>query len=430
MDTLILEDFRCFAGRHEVPIRPLTLLVGENSTGKTSFLAGVQAAHDRVEPNFNKNPFRLGSYDQIANNQGDPATSFVVGRQFEIEAPDLQQNNAGRHDVRVEARFTTRESQPRMSDVCVSAGAYRLDINGLESEVPHFSFLVADQVVFEQPIPEKIWAPRAHRYSGLWAALSATLFLAQETADATITREDNNSFHILLDWGLLEAPGYPYALAPIRTSPQRTYDPTAEPRHPDGRHVPMTLVSSLLGNDEYFKEQLEHFGRASGLYSGVGIRRLGPQGSDPFQIEIEPASAGSARNLIDVGYGVSQAIPIIVDCVSAPLMATLLIQQPEVHLHPRAQAAIGSFFGQLVATGRNDVMLETHSDYLVDRVRMDVRDEKIRPSDVMILYFEQGRGGAAIHPIELDAAGRVVDVPEGYRSFFLEEDRRFFGVGQ
>ena len=59
---------------------------------------------------------------------------------------------------------------------------------------------------------------------------------------------------------------------------------------------------------------------------------------------------------------------------------------------------------------------------------MDVRDEKIRPSDVMILYFEQGRGGAAIHPIELDAAGRVVDVPEGYRSFFLEEQRRFFGV--
>ena len=46
MDTLILEDFRCFSGRHEVPIRPLTLLVGENSTGKTSFLAAVRAAHD------------------------------------------------------------------------------------------------------------------------------------------------------------------------------------------------------------------------------------------------------------------------------------------------------------------------------------------------------------------------------------------------
>ena len=50
------------------------------------------------------------------------------------------------------------------------------------------------------------------------------------------------------------------------------------------------------------------------------------------------------------------------------------------------------------------------------------------PSDVMILYFEHGRRGVDIHPIELDAAGRVVGVPEGYRSFFLEEDRRFFGV--
>ena len=137
------------------------------------------------------------------------------------------------------------------------------------------------------------------------------------------------------------------------------------------------------------------------------------------------------RNLIDVGYGVSQAIPIIADCrISLEPGTTLLIQQPEVHLHPRAQAAMGSFFAQLAESGRNNVIVETHSDYLLDRVRMDVRDEKIGASDVMILYFEQGRQGVDIHPINVDAAGRVVGVPRGYRSFFLEEDRRFFGVGQ
>ena len=135
-----------------------------------------------------------------------------------------------------------------------------------------------------------------------------------------------------------------------------------------------------------------------------------------------------ARNLIDVGYGVSQAIPIIADCVSAEPGSTLLIQQPEVHLHPRAQAAMGSFFGQLVEARRNRLVVETHSDYLLDRIRMDVRDERLRASDVMILYFEQGRGGVGISPIELDAAGRVIGVPDGYRSFFLEEQRRFFGV--
>ena len=429
MDTLILEDFRCFAGRHEVPIRPLTLLVGENSTGKTSLLAGVQAAHDRTEPDFNEEPFRLGSYDQVANNRGSPAKSFVVGRQFPLQVLDLPQDGTTHQELRVESRFTSRESQPSISDLCISLGMYRLRLTSLQGDGPDLSFSVEDETVLKQRIPENIWTPQARHSTSLWPVLSATPISAQET-DASISREHNSAFHTLLNWALLEMPGRPYAFAPIRSSPQRTYDPTAQARHPDGRHIPMTLVSSLLGNDEYFRERLDEFGEESGLYSGVGIRRLGPRGSDPFQIEIESTSAGLAHNLIDVGYGVSQAIPIIVDCVSAGPMSTLLIQQPEVHLHPRAQAAIGSFFGQLVATGRNDVMLETHSDYLVDRVRMDVRDEKIRPSDVMILYFEQGRRGVDIHPIELDAAGRVVDVPEGYRSFFLEEDRRFFGVGQ
>ena len=78
--------------------------------------------------------------------------------------------------------------------------------------------------------------------------------------------------------------------------------------------------------------------------------------------------------------------------------------------------------------GRNDVIIETHSDYLLDRVLMDVRDEKIGARDVLILYFERVGDGVKIHPIEVDAAGRVVDVPEGYRSFFLDEQRRFFGV--
>ena len=89
---------------------------------------------------------------------------------------------------------------------------------------------------------------------------------------------------------------------------------------------------------------------------------------------------------------------------------------------------MGSFFAQLAASGRNRLIVETHSDYLIDRVRMDVRDEQIKASDVMILYFEQGKGGVKIHPIEIDAAGNITGVPAGYRRFFLDEQRRFLGV--
>ena len=73
MDAIILEDFRCFAGRHEVPLRPLTLLVGENSTGKTSFLAAVRAIFllwREGKADFNYAPFQLGTFNEIANFRG------------------------------------------------------------------------------------------------------------------------------------------------------------------------------------------------------------------------------------------------------------------------------------------------------------------------------------------------------------------------
>ncbi len=183
------------------------------------------------------------------------------------------------------------------------------------------------------------------------------------------------------------------------------------------------MLARLVGNVD-----LEKYGEASGLYSGWGVRNFGELGSDPFQIEVMQQAGGRSRNLIDVGYGVSQALPIIADCVSVDRDSMLLIQQPEVHLHPRAQAAMGSFFVQLAASERNGLIVETHSDYLLDRIRIDVRDEKIKFNDVIILYFEQNGNDVSIFPIEIDALGNLMDVPEGYRSFFLQEQRRFLGV--
>lgn len=86
MQKLIMENFRCFAGRHEAPLAPLTVLVGENSSGKTSFLAAVRVAHDLVASerhiDFNEEPFRLGSYEQLVTSFGTRAkqpASFLIG---------------------------------------------------------------------------------------------------------------------------------------------------------------------------------------------------------------------------------------------------------------------------------------------------------------------------------------------------------------
>lgn len=153
---------------------------------------------------------------------------------------------------------------------------------------------------------------------------------------------------------------------------------------------------------------------------------MGKGVGDPFQVRI--SFSGSAFNLVDVGYGVSQILPIIVDILRSEGERLFLLQQPEVHLHPRAQAELGSFLATLATTTGKRFVVETHSDYLVDRIRMDIRDGRnIKPEDVMILYFERQNGKVKVHPIEIDENGNLESVPKGYRSFFLEEERRFLG---
>ena len=181
------------------------------------------------------------------------------------------------------------------------------------------------------------------------------------------------------------------------------------------------------------KSSLETFGLAAGLFDEITVRPLGKTGSDPFQIQVRKGSKslkGPFRNLIDVGYGVSQVLPVVTELLAPSIPTDLfLFQQPEVHLHPSAQAELGTLLGQVAADGRQ-LIVETHSDHLIDRVRMDVRDNAtdLKPDDVSLLYFERDGLDVRIHSLGFDEMGNVLNAPPGYRRFFLEEVNRSLGL--
>jgi len=171
---------------------------------------------------------------------------------------------------------------------------------------------------------------------------------------------------------------------------------------------------------------LRGFGSMLGLFDAIEIVDKGEKESDPFQVGVK--SGGSSFNLVDVGYGVSQVLPVLVDTIyHAGAFETFLLQQPEVHLRPKAQAELGSFFAKQ-AGNRMRFVIETHSDYLVDRIRMEVRRKHLKPEDVSLLYFERKKSGAKIHNIELDANGGITNPPAGFRQFFLNEERELLGI--
>ncbi|HUZ75304.1 MAG TPA: AAA family ATPase [Stellaceae bacterium] len=112
-------------------------------------------------------------------------------------------------------------------------------------------------------------------------------------------------------------------------------------------------------------QRLKNFGQRSGLFEDIDIRLLGKRDGDPFQVTVR--GNGPPFNLVDVGYGVSQALPIIYQLEQSRQHDTFLLQQPEVHLHPRAQAELGSVIARLSKQRSASLfMVETHSDYIID----------------------------------------------------------------
>jgi len=415
MDKIILENFRCFKKHVEVDLKPITLLVGENSTGKTSFLAGIQLAaalaytDTKAGLDFNKEPFNLGAYDQIASfagGKGGRAKDFIIG----FESCSLHRK--GGKGFRLEAKFERRRGQPIIGE---------LYIKDLTSNFEQRAWLdpQAEKVKLIRKTGEKEEViertPRSVFHWANWPVMMIIEFLS------FVDKEFKN-------YADLFEPNRTYAIAPVRTKPERTYDPKSDVAQPEGNHVPVLLRQIYEQRDTWGKvdSSIKEYGTKSGLFKRINVRSLGGE-ADPFQIRVK--IAGAPNNLIDVGYGVSQVLPLLVDSIMRD-ESLILMQQPEVHLHPKAQAELGTFLALQAKTKGKKFIVETHSDYIIDRICLDIRDKTtgLSSDDVIILYFQRTsqKPWVDIWPIKIDQAGNIKNSPKGYRSFFLKEQGRLF----
>ena len=271
-----------------------------------------------------------------------------------------------------------------------------------------------------------------HEVIGLFRLVISTVDRERPDSDEVVSNDDVAP---ILD--LLMPPHWerPYAGAPVRSHPKRTYDPIRPSRDPEGEYIP-TYLANMSRQDPTgwvrLRLNLERFGRQSGLFDEIKINSFGNTAGSPFQVHIGKRgkkSGGSARNLIDVGYGVSQVFPLITDLFSLEPFRLFLLQQPEIHLHPSAQAALGTLFCS-IASRERQLVVETHSDFIIDRVLMDIRDKTtdLRAEDVSLLYFEPNDSDVTIHSLRLDERGTIIDPPDSYRQFFMEELRRSVGL--
>lgn len=439
---ITLQNYRCFRQKQSARLAPLTLLVGNNSTGKTSFLALTLALADAVSlpgvPDFQRVPFELGSFRDIAHNRGGRggyADSFDAG--FE----DIEGNS-------FHVTFENRGAYPSPKTIVLAREDVRLEAQRQKDGKQLIILTSSTREVVRELVDDEPFSWNENNRNFLSAAVSIWEYRLRKDGhqDGETDENDKASFKDE-EWEKLgkansaifsffgREPQSPFASAPIRSQPRRTYDPSRPLRDPEGEYVPTYLASlSHRAKKEWahLKGALESFGRDSGLFDEIDIKLLGKTGGSPFQVQIRKFGRrlkGAKRNLIDVGYGVSQALPLLTELLRENGPRMFLLQQPEVHLHPSAQAALGSLFCNIAGPERQ-LIVETHSDYILDRVRMDIRDKKtdLKPEDVSILFFEPGELDVTIHSLRLDQEGNVLDAPPGYGQFFMDETRRSIGI--
>ena len=449
MDQITLKDYRCFHEEQTARLAPLTLLVGENSTGKTSFLAMIRAlwdaAYGQTIPDFKEDPYDLGSFDEIAHDRGRSgglATSIEAGFRDSFRWPRRKTTKYETHyfEVTFGKKWTTPIPVKRREAI----GACWIEVTDGPDQSFDLIRIGNNRGTWKSEISNS-FGPHEDKFLYPLDAymrpflseqgLPEEMSLEPQLGSPDFDIEDQFQFGETFPFRRRPTWQRPFASAPVRSKPRRTYDPSLPNPDPEGDYVPMYLANVFTEDSTnwlLFKNWLEGFGAAAGLFDEITIKRLGKKGSEPFQIQVRKFHGrrkGPPRNLIDVGYGVSQVLPVVTELLLRDEHSMSLLQQPEVHLHPSAQAALGSLFCEIASSGRQ-LVIETHSDHLIDRVRMEVRDGTtgLKPDDVSILYFERDGLEVNIHSIKIDEDGNIHGSPKTYRQFFMDETQRSLGI--
>ena len=211
-----------------------------------------------------------------------------------------------------------------------------------------------------------------------------------------------------------------FPISPFRIPPERLY--TFRGTTPQNVGYQGDLLPDLLfRSPKLVKDTNEWLNRLNMDYK-LEMETFGTDSGDLFSVRLidihrkEPVNVA----LPDVGFGISQLLPFIVQSLVSGKQI-ISIEQPEVHVHPRLQADLGNLLAKAIKREKQFIV-ETHSEHLILRLQRLVRKKEIKPEDVSVIYVSRGPEGAKAERLRLDEAGDFIDDwPGGFFSERLRE---------
>lgn len=361
--TLQLHQFKIFKETKEINIGKLTLLTGINGRGKSSFVQPLLLLAQSIRDSDDGTPLTLfpsGSILRLGsftNILNSSASDNVIGISFSTDEE---------HDNDYSLSYHQSVDNPRFGEL------FSMKVNGLET----FS--------------------------------ATSLFNASDTdADTVVSPPSFSGFTPLL--GLRNI----FYVAADRIAPSREDDKHVSDYYLDSHGYNILHVIAKQGKN--FLDTLRS--QLSIIFEGATINIV--KSEDSYQLMMDAYDEGKQYEAVNVGYGYSYILLLLSSILLAKKGDVIIIENPEAHLHPSAQAALMRFILKLIKEKQIQVIVETHSDHIVNGSLVGVNQNAISKDDLEIIFFEHdtnSENAPSIQNLEITEQGTVIDPPEKFCS--------------
>lgn len=479
LSGITLENFKSFKKLDNMEIKPITILCGTNSCGKSSILESILLLKQTLEsrnPNqtilLNGRFVHLGSLENIIYGR-KLENDVVLNYQFNINRSYFFNRSKNKPPLLFVIRnLVSRESRrnPKAEYIInykISLGnQHKLNSNNYNKQIIVKELIISvetkveDKIIPEIKIELKLQSEMDELYEITWENIKSRFIdsdneYIEDGSKKNIKVIFENLFPGEINFqcdkdGDMDLPvdiifvfrklnnilqrivnSYTY-LGPLREEPSRRYiyeDEVVEMgvKGENAAYLYLSEQDNLLKNHYFYDEKQDAFyeekktiklGKALSKWLDLmNINEFKPElNNGIIYLKLNSQSSeGTQVNIADVGFGVSQIFPILLEGLRMERGNCLLLEQPEIHLHPNLQMQMADYFISLALSGKK-VIVETHSDHIINRlVRRIVEDERLNLNKLIGMYFiDSTPNGSVYKKIKVDDTRGIIDWPKDF----------------
>jgi len=429
---LHIKNFKAWKDTGPVRLAPLTVIFGANSAGKSSLGHLLLALQQTARSSDRKRALNLGDTtslidlgtfaDCLYGHDLKARLMFELGwnlsKHLEVRDPLVSTARyQGSHMKLTVELAAGRSEQPEvqaMTYVLSDGQDDKLDVTLRRDERRKFS-LTSHQYAFKMAIGRK------------WPLEEPEKFY--RISDISMARFQNAGF--LADFALSTESmlnGMSY-LGPLRNHPQRTYQWSGDTPSSVGQTGEYAIAAILAAQSEGrllnrgpkrakqgFAAFIAAWLKDLGVIHDFSVRPVA-NGRKEYEVLVKTHAEAPEVKITDVGFGVSQVLPALVQAFYCPPHSTVWMEQPEIHLHPQVQAELADVFISATQARENgkerhvQLIVESHSEHFLNRLQRRVAEGTVTPQDVAVYFCRRSGSAAELEPLRLNRFGDIENWP-------------------